>query len=153
MRSLSPMLPLLVVSLSLVCGAQSSPVIPAPASIAIFTALHVPATSRPPAKLFLGTRTFDVAMLEPEHMAGLDGVTFCDKNLIIINVATTEITMRKAFMHEALHAAFCSDGYKPHWWTRNQTRRHEDIYYLGPVLATIMADNPYLAHWLDQDAK
>jgi hypothetical protein len=98
--------------------------------------------------LFIGDRVFEVGMLEPEYMAGNDGVTLCDRNLILINVATSEIRMRQAFMHEALHAMFCSDTYKPHWWTRNAERRHRDIYFVGPALAEIIRDNPYLTHWL-----
>ena len=128
-----------VIWIGTVCSAQTS----------VFQSLvSRPATSRPPAKLFVGTRVFEVGMLEPEHMAGNDGVTLCDKNLILINVATTETRMRQAFMHEALHAMFCSDAYQPRWWTRNTERRHRDIYYLGPSLAGLLRDNPYLIHWL-----
>jgi hypothetical protein len=127
------------------CSAQK--VIPAQTSV-FQSLVSRPATSRPPAKLFVGTRVFEVGMLEPQYMVGNDGVTLCDKNLILINVDTSEIRMRQAFMHEALHAMFCSDTYKPHWWTRNTERRHKDIYYMGPALAEILRDNPYLTHWL-----
>jgi hypothetical protein len=148
-RNWLPLAPVLFTLLQTPVRAQN--VASSELGVSIFQSLHQHAVSFPPAKIFIFGDVFEVGMLEPQYMAGNDGITLCAKHLILLNARQSESEMRAQMTHELLHAITCPYGGSAKLYNSKNDKTHQGIYFLAPKLAYVWEHNPRLSAWMGED--